>query len=179
MSWIPLTTENQAGPEAKQIYKFLSENWGFIPNYFQALGRDPQLLQDQVNMFSHVMFQDEGRALPHIVREQIALVVSGINLSNYCLAAHLEILGRLGIDKKISRKLALDYTTAPVEPNVMALFRFADKLSRRPADVEKSDVDQLRDHGWNDDAILETALIASLYACANRFSAGIGLVADF
>jgi alkylhydroperoxidase family enzyme len=45
--------------------------------------------------------------------------------------------------------------------------------------VDKSDVDQLREHGWNDEAILETALIVSLYACANRFSAGIGLVADF
>jgi len=106
-------------------------------------------------------------------------VVSGINLSNYCLAAHLEILGRLGIDKKVSRKLALDYTTAPVEPNVMALFRFADKLSRHPADVEKADVDELRKHGWHDEAILETTLVVSLYACANRFSAGIGLVADF
>ena len=61
----------------------------------------------------------------------------------------------------------------------MALFRFADKLSRRPADVDKSDVDQLREQGWNDDAILEAALIESLYACANRFAAGIGLVADF
>jgi len=179
MSWVSLTTEEQARPETKQIYKFLGENWGFVPNYFQALGAHPQLLQDQVNLFTHVMFQDEGRALPRIVREQVALVVSGINLSNYCLAAHLEILGRLGIDKKVSRKLALDYTTAPVEPNVMALFRFADKLSRHPADVEKSDVDELRKHGWNDEVILETTLVVSLYACANRFSAGIGLVADF
>jgi uncharacterized peroxidase-related enzyme len=179
MSWVSLTTDEQAGPETKQIYKFLGENWGFVPNYLQALGAHPQLLQDQVNLFTHVMIQNEGRALPRIVREQIALVVSGINLSNYCLAAHLEILGRLGIDKKVSRKLALDYTTAPVEPNVMALFRFADKLSRHPADVEKSDVDEVRKHGWNDEAILETTLVVSLYACANRFSAGMGLVADF
>ena len=179
MSWVSLTTEEQAAPETKRIYNFLAQSWGFVPNYFQALGAHPQLLQDQVNLFTHVMTQDEGRALPRIVREQIALVVSGINLSNYCLAAHLEILGRLGIDKKVSRKLALDYTTASVEPNVMALFRFADKLSRHPADMEKSDVDELRKHGWNDEAILETTLVVSLFACANRFSAGIGLVADF
>ena len=163
MSWVSLTTEEQARPETKQIYKFLGENWGFVPNYFQALGAHPQLLQDQVNLFTHVMIRDEGRVLPRIVREQIALVVSGINLSNYCLAAHLEILGRLGIDKKVSRKLALDYTTASVEPKVMALFRFADKLSRHPADVEKSDVDELRKHGWNDEAVIETALVVSLY----------------
>src|SRR5690349_13616962 len=148
MSWLPPTPAENAGPETKRIYEFLSTNWGFVPNYFQALGHAPQLLQDQVNLFTHVMFQ-EG-ALPKIVKEQVALVVSGINLSNYCLAAHLEILGRMGIEKSVSRKLALDYKSAPVEPKVMELFRFADKLTRHPADIEKPDVDRLREAGWDD-----------------------------
>src|SRR5258708_994165 len=94
MSWIPAVSNDQAGPEVKGIYEFLSENWGFVPNYFLALGRQPQFLQDQVNLFTHVMFEE--RVLPKRVKEQIALVVSGINLNNYCLAAHLEILGRMG-----------------------------------------------------------------------------------
>jgi uncharacterized peroxidase-related enzyme len=123
------------------------------------------------------MFQE--RALRKIVKEQVALVASGINLSNYCLAAYLEILSRLGLEKSVSRKLALNYERAPVEPKVMELFRFADKLTRRPADMEKSDVDHLRETGWDDAAILETVLVVSLCACANRFSAGIGLIADF
>lgn len=177
MSWVPLTSEEQASPEVKRIYDFLRENWGFVPNYFLALGFNPQLLQDQVNLFTSALFEE--RALSRILKEQIALVVSGINLSNYCLAAHLEILGRLGIDKSLSRKLAMDYSSAPLEPNVMALFRFVDKLSRRPADMEKPDVDRLREHGWSDGAIKDAVLITSLYACANRFSAGTGLVADF
>ena len=177
MSWIPAVSKDQASPEVKRIYDFLGENWGFVPNYFLALGRDPQLLQDQVNLFTHVMF--EQRALPKQIKEQVALVVSGINLSTYCLAAHLEILGRMGIEKSVSRKLALDYKSAPVEHKVMELFRFADKLTRHLADIEKSDVDRLREAGWDDAAILETVLVVSLYACANRFSAGIGLIADF
>jgi len=177
MSWVPDVSEEQAGPEVKPVYKFLQENWGFVPNYFLALGTQPQFLQDQVNLFTHVMFEEH--ALPKVIKEQVALVVSGINLSNYCLAAHLEILGRMGIEKAMSRKLALNYESAQVEPKVMELFRFADKLTRHPADMEKSDVDRLRAAGWSDEAILETVLVVSLYACANRFSAGVGLVADF
>jgi uncharacterized peroxidase-related enzyme len=177
MSWIPSVSEEQASSDVKRIYDFLQENWGFVPNYFLALGSNPQFLQDQVNLFTHVMFEE--RSLPKKIKEQVALVVSGLNLSNYCLAAHLEILGRMGIEKSVSRKLALDYTCAPVEPKVMELFRFADKLTRRPADMEKPDVDRLREAGWDDAAILETVLVVSLYACANRFSAGVGLVADF
>ena len=177
MSWVRAVSEEQAGPEVKPVYKFLQENWGFVPNYFLALGTQPQFLQDQVNLFTHVM--SEGPALPKKVKEQVALVVSGINLSNYCLAIHLEILGRMGIDKAMSRKLALNYESAQVEPKVMELFRFADKLTRFPADMEKSDVERLHAAGWSDEAILETVLVVSLFACANRFSAGVGLVADF
>jgi uncharacterized peroxidase-related enzyme len=177
MSWVPLTTDKEASPGVSSIYKYLQENWGFVPNYFLALGRDQQLLQDQVNLFTHVMFEE--RTLPRPIKEQIALVVSGLNLSNYCLAAHLEILGRLGYERSFARKLSLDYEKADVEPKIMALFRFADKLTRHPAEMEVADVDRLREHGWNDAAILETVLVVSLYACANRFSAGTGLVADF
>src|SRR5947209_20426472 len=120
MSWIPAVSKDQASPEVKRIYDFLGENWGFVPNYFLALGRYPQLLQDQVNLFTHVTF--EQRALPKQIKEQVALVVSGINLSNYCLAAHLEILGRLCSAKCVWCKLALAYDSAAVAPQVMALF---------------------------------------------------------
>ena len=40
-------------------------------------------------------------------------------------------------------------------------------------------VDRLRAVGWDDAAVLETVLVVSLYACANRVSAGIGFIADF
>jgi uncharacterized peroxidase-related enzyme len=178
MSWIPLVTDEQAGPEVKKVYDYIREKWSFVPNYFLALGRDAQLLQDQVNLYTNAMFEDHG-GLPRVLKEQIALVVSGLNLSSYCLAAHLEILGRLGIEKSLGRKLTMDYASATVEPKVMELFRFADKLNRVPADMRRADVERLRQAGWNDAAILDTVLIVSLYNCANRFSAGLGLTPDF
>lgn len=177
MSWVPLVPEDQASPEVKRLYDHIRERWGFVPNYFYALGRDQQLLQDQMSLFTNAMYDERG--LPRLVKEQIALVVSGLNISSYCLAAHLEILGRMDVDKATGRKLALDYASAPVEPRVMELFRFADKLTRRPGDMEKADVDRLRELGWNDAAIVDTVLVASIYACANRFSAGLGLMPDF
>jgi uncharacterized peroxidase-related enzyme len=177
MSWVSLISDEQAGPEVKRMYEYLHQNWGFVPNYFRALGRDPQLLEDQVNLFTNAMYKERG--LPRIIKEQLALVVSGLNISSYCLAAHLQILGQLGLEKSLGRKLALDYAHAPVEPKVMELFKFADKLNRRPADVEKADVDRLREAAWSDDAIVDTVLVTSLYNCANRFSAGLGLIADF
>jgi uncharacterized peroxidase-related enzyme len=177
MSWIPIVPREQAKPEVQKIYDSLLERWKFIPNYFLALGRDQQLLLDQINLFTNAMFDD--RALPRVIKEQIALVVSGINTSSYCVAAHMEILKSLGVEKRMARNLAVDYPSAPVDPRVVELFRFAEKLTRRPAEMEKADVDRLRAAGWNDDEIFETVLVASLYSLANRFSSGLGLMPDF
>jgi uncharacterized peroxidase-related enzyme len=177
MSFVPLVSDEQATPEVKQIYDALNQEWGFVPNYFHALGRDKTLLQDQVNLFTNAMFAE--RALPRIVKEQLALLVSGLNISSYCLAAHLEILGRLGIPKPLSRKIALDYQSAPVEPKVMELFRFAEKLTRHPGEMQRADFQHLRDAGWKDDEIFDAILVISCYALANRFSAALGLIPDF
>ena len=61
----------------------------------------------------------------------------------------------------------------------MELFRFAGKLTRSPGERQKPDVDRLREAGWTEAAILDAVPVTSLYACANRFSAGLGLIADF
>jgi uncharacterized peroxidase-related enzyme len=177
MSWLPVVSDEQASPEVKKIYEYIGRRWSFVPNYFRALGHDAQLLQDQTNFFTDLMFEERG--LARIVKEQLAIVVSGINVSSYCLPAHMEILSRLGVDKKMGRKLSLDFRNAPVEPKTMKLFEFAEKLTKRPGEMEKSDVEQLRQAGWRDAEILDAVMVTSAYALANRFSSGLGLIADF
>ena len=54
----------------------------------------------------------------------------------------------------------------------MELFRFAGKLTRRPGEMEKPDVDRLREAGSSEAAIFDAVLVTSLYTCVNRFSAG-------
>ena len=177
MPFLPVLQFEQAGPAVRKIYDYIAKRWGFVPNYFLALGHDAQLLEDQANLYTNAMFDERG--LPRIVKEQIATVVSALNLSSYCVPAHLEILGRLGMDRSLSRKLSLDYKTAPVEPKVMELLKFCDKLTHHPGDMQRADIENLRKLGWDDAAIFDAVLVTSLYACANRFSAGLGLTPDF
>jgi len=177
MSWLPTVSDEQASAEVRKVYEYIAKRWSFVPNYFRALGHDTQLLEDQTNLFTDLMFEERG--LPRIIKEQLAIVVSGINVSSYCLPAHMEILSRMGVDKKMGRKLSLDFHNASVELKIMKLFEFAEKLTKRPGEMEKADVDRLREAGWSDEAILDTVMVTSAYALANRFSAGLGLIADF
>jgi len=71
----------------------------------------------------------------------------------------------------------MNFPECASRPKVMTLFQFLAKVSRQPADIERQDFDRVREAGWNDAEITEGVLVASLYACANRFSAATGLVA--
>ncbi len=101
MSWIPIVTEDQANAEVQRMYAYIRERWSFVPNYFYALGRNAQLLQDQTHLYTNAMFDERPGGLPRLIKEQIATVVSALNTSTYCLAAHMEILGRLGMPRPV------------------------------------------------------------------------------
>ena len=72
-----------------------------------------------------------------------------------------------------------NYANAPVGEKVQAVLRFADKLTRKPMDIEASDAEAVRQAGWNDDALVESVLTVAYFNFINRVSFGLGLVAEF
>lgn len=176
MSFVGLVSEASAGPELKPIYKQVKEGLGFLPNYFQALGRAPRVASAHLAL--GVAVQEDG-ALPAALKEQITMVVSGLNTSSYCIAIHMEMLRKLGIEKPLGRMLATRYEAAPVSEKEKALFRFADKLTRKPDDVDEGDVATVRAAGWDEAAVFETVLVVAWANFINRISIGLGLVADW
>ena len=176
MSFVKMTSEAEATAELKPLYEEVKGTWSFVPNFWLAQGHRPDLIRAQKDFYDGVF---KRGALPQAVKEQIGLVVAGLNTSSYCIAMHMEILRNLGIEKPMSRKLATDWEHAPVQPEVMELFRFAAKLTRHPGEMTKADVDTLRKAGWDDEAIYETVLTVALMGLFNRISLGLGLVAEF
>src|SRR6202008_5107390 len=102
---------------------------GFLPHYFKALGAMPPVIEGQLQLNPAVM--SDG-ALTKTEKEQTGVVVRGINSSSYCLVIHMELLQRLGVEKSLARKLVNDYENAAVPDKMKALFRFANKLTRKP-----------------------------------------------
>jgi uncharacterized peroxidase-related enzyme len=91
----------------------------------------------------------------------------------------MELLRRLGVDKALARKLVNDYENAAVPDKMKALFRFADKLTRKPVEIEEEDISALKTAGWDDAAVRETVLTVAYFNYVNRVSLGLGLVEDF
>jgi uncharacterized peroxidase-related enzyme len=176
MAFTGVVSEADAGPRLKQLYQQIAGQMGFLPNYFLALGRAPEMIEAQLALALALAGQ---KGLSEAAKERIGLVVSGLNTSSYCIAAHMELLRTMGVEKAVSRKLATNYPAAPVEEKEQVLYRLADKLTRKPADFGQADVEAARAAGWDDQAIWETVLAVSFYNFINRVSIGLGVVADF
>ena len=176
MSFVTEVSRAQADPHLSQVYDTIQQKFGFLPHYFQAIARVPASVEAQLGLSAALL---EDGALSKEVKEEIGLVVSGLNSSSYCIAIHMELLNRLGVDKLVGRKLVTNYPNAPVGEKVQALLRFADKLTQKPMDIEAADAEAVRQAGWNDDALVETVLTVAYFNFINRTSFGLGLVAEF
>ncbi|MBI2956749.1 MAG: peroxidase-related enzyme [Acidobacteria bacterium] len=175
MAYIAEVSEEQAADELRQLYEQVRENMGYVPRLFQAQGSRPDLVRLQLEL-RRALF-DRG-VLPFVLKEELALVVSAVNADSYCIAVHLEMLQRIGVDKSLTRQLARDFESAPVPENEKALFHFAAKLTREPFKIKEADVAALRQQGWDDAAILEATLVAATFNFFNRVATGLGVVPE-
>ena len=55
------------------------------------------------------------------------------------------------------------------------MLNYAAKLTDRPADIFAKDIDQLRDVGFKDRAILDINQIVAYFAYVNRIADGLGV----
>jgi|TARA_Y100000310_G_scaffold120953_2_gene119711 uncharacterized peroxidase-related enzyme len=57
----------------------------------------------------------------------------------------------------------------------MAMLDYAVKLTERPSDMIESDIEQLREVGFKDRAILDINQIVAYFAYVNRIADGLGV----
>lgn len=88
---------------------------------------------------------------------------------------HRRGLRRLLRNDDLAARLEADYLTADLGERRVEMLRFAEKLTRTPAAMERSDVDRLRTAGFSDVDILNICDVTAYYAYANRIADGLGI----
>lgn len=71
--------------------------------------------------------------------------------------------------------LETDVEDGGLSPEDLAMLRYAGRLTSTPGDVTARDVEQLRDHGFDDRAIHDICAVAAYYAFVNRIADGLGV----
>ncbi len=77
--------------KAQKIQENLEKNFGFVPEVFQAMGRNGDFLQGLLNLA-----EAAGKGLDPKTKELISIAVSAVNGCSYCLDAHRAVALKAG-----------------------------------------------------------------------------------
>lgn len=88
---------------------------------------------------------------------------------------HGAALRRVTKDEELVRQLWEGFRTAPLGPADRALCEYAEKLTLRPQEVERIDVEALRRVGFDDGQILDAAQVTAYFNFVNRLALGLGV----
>lgn len=151
----------------------VQEKAGFIPNVFLALAHRPDELRAFLAYHDALLLKDGG--LSKGEREMIIVATSGVNRCLYCVVAHGAILRVYEKKPLLADQIATNHRKADISPRQRAMLDFAMKVCRHADEIEESDYEALRAHGFTDEDAWDIGAITAFFGLSNRMANLIGL----
>ncbi|PJG53373.1 alkylhydroperoxidase [Bradyrhizobium forestalis] len=146
----------------------VQEKSGFVPNVFLTLAHRP----DEFRAFFayHDALMDKPGPITKAEREMIVVATSSANQCQYCVVAHGAILRVRAKNPQIADQVAVNYRKADITARQRAMLDFAMKVSARAYEVDDSDVQDLKGHGFTEEDVWDIAAIAAFFGMSNRLA---------
>ncbi len=109
------------------------------------------------------------------LRELISAYTSWTNDCQFCWRSHAAVAAEMLGSEELVRSVLNDLESSPLPENEKALMRFARKMTKDLPEMKEDDVAELRDLGWNDEAIYYTILVVGLFNFYNRWITASGV----
>jgi len=109
------------------------------------------------------------------MRELIAAYTSYQNECGFCTKAHAETAASLLDDEALVWQVLRDLDRSSLSEKDKRLLRFVGKVTKDLSSVQAADVAQLRDAGWDDEAIYFAITACALFNFYNRWITATGV----
>lgn len=170
MARISAVEPAQADPSLKPLFDDFLRERGAVPNMFRTLAHDPKLLQTWFDMFRATLREGEVTTR---VKEMVAVRVSHLNQSRYCLGSHTGLAKRFGVTEAQVGCLT-DASQATFTPAERAAIAFGEELTIHPQGVSEATFAELKKH-WTERQIVEITAVAAMFNSFNRFNNALGV----
>jgi uncharacterized peroxidase-related enzyme len=163
---------DDAPTEVKRLLETTRQTYGIIPNMARVMALAPVVLEG----FNQLVTALSSGKLDAQLREQIALVVSEANRSQYCLSVHTSQGADAGLDEA---ELTSSRLVISSDPKAEVALRFARALVDDRGELTDEDFAALRRVGLADDEIVE--IIGNVLATTftNYFNKAVQVEIDF
>jgi uncharacterized peroxidase-related enzyme len=78
-------------------------------------------------------------------------------------------------DRELVRAVLADWRTAPISDKEKALFAFLDRVNGASTQLRQADIEELKRHGWCDEAIYDAVTVCALFNFYNRWVDAAGV----
>jgi uncharacterized peroxidase-related enzyme len=167
-SWFPVPDEHELPADLQGLFAKARERLGFVPNVFRVYSFRPARLSA---WFTH--FRQLHQPTDHLSaadREMIAVVVSAANGCLYCLVAHGAALREELGDPVLGERISYDWRRAGLDARRAAICGYAEKLTLRPRELTRGDLQTLFDVGLTLEETWDVAEVAAMYNLTNRMA---------
>lgn len=181
MTWIQTVPYEDATGRLKMLYDRVKGPDNNVDNIMMAHSLRPHTMDGHMALYKYVLHHS-ANTIPKWFLEAIGVLVSSLNACSYCVEHHYAGMARLIGDEKRARSCrdALEsgnYADA-FDTREQAALGYAAKLTRKASDVSSSDIDKMRQAGFDDGQILEINQVAAYFSYANRTVLGLGINTD-
>lgn len=174
MSRIQIIQPEEATGRLREIYEELEKSRGQIAEVHKIQSLRPESIVKHMELYMEIMFSRSE--LSRAQREMMAVVVSMANNCSYCATHHGSALNHYWKDEEMLGKLRSDYREVDLSEVDIALCKYAEELTLRPQNLEKTDpTAPLKNIGLSDSAILDASLVVSYFNFVNRMVLSLGV----
>jgi uncharacterized peroxidase-related enzyme len=145
-------------------------------NLYRVMGENPDA-KDLCRTWREYQLQ----ATPHLdarIRARLALFMSGLNRCDYSAHWYRQELSGLGDDQAIINRLAQGKTPDNLSALDQLLFQHAARLTQEPWATKETHIEQLRQAGLDDKAVLQLTMLVSYLSFENRVALGLGVALE-
>ncbi|WP_166416580.1 carboxymuconolactone decarboxylase family protein [Cochlodiniinecator piscidefendens] len=178
MAWIKTVAYEDAKGKLKMLYDRVKGPDNNVDNIMMSHSLRPHSMEGHMAIYKYVLHHS-GNTIPKWFLECIGVWVSSLNECNYCVEHHFAGMKRLLNDEDKSAGIrrsidAGDIDSIPLDTAQKQALRYARMLTRDPNGLAESDIQALRDVGYDDGEIVEINQVSAYFSYANRTVLGLG-----
>jgi uncharacterized peroxidase-related enzyme len=154
-----------------------AEDFGEGPqNLYRVMGENPE-----ASSLGKKWRDYQLQATPHLdalLRARLALFMSGLNRCTYSAYWFRQVVSNLREDPAVVESLSRGEVPDGLSALDQLVFQHAARLTQQPWTARETHVEQLRQAGMDDKAVLQLTMLASYLSFENRVALGLGIVLE-
>jgi uncharacterized peroxidase-related enzyme len=173
MSFIGTVDDESAAGDTASLFAEDRARLGYVANYTRAFSHRPDVMRGWQQLIGAVRSNMDLR-----IYELATLAAATQLRSSYCSLAHGKVLVSKFYSAPEVASIARDYSNAGLSEREVALMAFAEKVASRANEITKSDIDELRGHGFSDPQIFDIAATAAARCFFSKLLDAMGAEPD-